>query len=134
DVSMIFAEHKQNDVPLIAGYNRDEGTTLSPWPQSGNAKSFVEQTERRYGKFSDEFLKLYPSNTDLEAMRAHYESFRDQGMGWQMRTWVRAQTKSGKSPAFLYFFTRVPPGMEKLGAYHASEIQYVFGNLRQGRP
>ncbi len=52
-------------------------------------------------------------------------------MGWQMRTWVREQTKSGKSHAYLYFFTRVPGGSNRLGAYHASEIAYVFGNPRQ---
>lgn len=131
DVSTVFASHKQSDVPLIAGYNHDEGTTLSPWPPNGTAKGFVEQAQTRYGKFADEFLKLYPANSDSEAMEAHYNSFRDQGMGWQMRTWVREQTRSGKAPAFLYFFTRVPPGAgsNRLGAYHAAEIQYVFGNL-----
>ena len=136
DVSTIFAEHKQSDVPLIAGYNHDEGTTLSPWPQNANAKSFTEQIQKRYGKFSDDFFKLYPAGSDAEAMEAHYNSFRDQGMGWQMRTWVRAQTKSGKAPAFLYFFTRVPPGptAEKYRSYHAAEIQYVFGNLNPKRP
>jgi len=136
DVSAIFAQHKQNDVPLIAGYNHDEGTTLSPWPQNGNAKSFAEQIHNRYAKFSDDFFKLYPAASDAEAMQAHYDSFRDQGMGWQMRTWVRQQTKSGKAPAFLYFFTRVPPGptAEKYRAYHAAEIQYVFGNLNPRRP
>jgi para-nitrobenzyl esterase len=57
-------------------------------------------------------------------------------MGWEMRTWVRSQTKSGKAPAYLYFFTRVPPGRnaDRYRAYHASEIQYVFGNLNPRRP
>ena len=30
DVATIFAQGKQNDVPLIVGYNADEGTTLAP--------------------------------------------------------------------------------------------------------
>ena len=51
-----------------------------------------------------------------------------------MRTWARNNTANGKAPAFLYFFTRVPPGAPKLGAYHASEIAYVFGNLGTRRP
>jgi para-nitrobenzyl esterase len=57
-------------------------------------------------------------------------------MGWQMRTWARMQTRSGKAPAFLYYFTRIPPGpqSQRYRAYHAAEIQYVFGNLRPGRP
>ena len=33
------------------------------------------------------------------------------------------------SNAYFYQFTRVPPGATKLGAFHALEIGYVFGNL-----
>lgn len=127
-VEAIFAAHKQSDVPVIAGYNHDEGTTLSPVPNNLTAQSFTDQSKQRYGKFADEYLKLYPAATQEQAVKAHLDSFRDAGMGWQMRTWVRAQ-KSGKSASYLYFFTRVPPGADKLGAYHASEIAYVFGNL-----
>ena len=48
----------------------------------------------------------------------------------KMRTWAREQQHSGKNAAYLYYFTRVPPGPagEKYRAYHAAEIQYVFGN------
>ena len=38
-------------------------------------------------------------------------------------------TAAGK-PAFLYQFTRVPPGPNPAwGAYHAAEIQYAFNNV-----
>jgi para-nitrobenzyl esterase len=40
---------------------------------------------------------------------------------------ARAVSKTG-APVFLYQFTRVLPGGEKLGAFHSLEIQYVFGN------
>ena len=48
-----------------------------------------------------------------------------------MRTWARLQTRTGKSKAYLYYFSRVPPGPAGAvyGAYHASEIVYVFHNL-----
>ncbi len=135
-VSDIFAHGKQSDVPVIAGYNADESRTLAPWPATGTAKSFLDQTHKRFGNMSEEFLKLYPVGSDEQAAEAHYNSTRDQGMGWQMRTWVRNQGKSGKAPAYLYHFTRIPPGptAEKYRAYHAAEIQYVFANLRPGRP
>jgi para-nitrobenzyl esterase len=135
-VSDIFAHGKQSDVPVIAGYNADESRTLAPWPATGTAKSFLDQTHKRFGDRSEEFLKLYPVASDEQAAEAHYNSTRDQGMGWQMRTWVRNQGKSGKAPAYLYHFTRIPPGptAEKYRAYHAAEIQYVFANLRPGRP
>src|SRR5882724_143524 len=135
-VSDIFAHGKQSDVPVIAGYNADESRTLAPWPATGTAKSFLDQTHKRFGDKSEEFLKLYPVSSDEQAAEAHYNSTRDQGMAWQMRTWVRNQGKSGKAPAYLYHFTRIPPGptADKYRAYHAAEIQYVFANLRPGRP
>ena len=36
-----------------------------------------------------------------------------------------------ESPAYMYHFTRVPPGRRRrrLGAFHGLEIVYVFGNL-----
>ena len=136
DVSAIFANGKHSDVPVIAGYNADEGRTLAPWPRDATAQTFLDQAHKRYGTFADEFLKLYAASSDAQAAESHYNSFRDQGMGWEMRTWVRAQTKSGKAPAYLYYFTRIPPWAEssRYRAYHAAEIQYVFANLRPNRP
>ena len=136
EVSSIFAKGNQSDVPVIAGYNADEMRTLAPLPASASAKSFMDQVHGRYGTLADEFMKLYPADSDEQAADAYYHSSRDQGMGWQMRTWARMQSKSGKAPAYLYYFNRIPPGptANRYRAYHAAEIQYVFGNLRANRP
>src|SRR5205823_6468288 len=39
---------------------------------------------------------------------------------------------TGQSKAYLYYFSRVPPGPQsgRYGAYHAAEIAYVFDNLK----
>jgi para-nitrobenzyl esterase len=136
EVSSIFGGGKQSDVPLIAGYNADETTTLAPLRADASAKTFLGLAHNRYGKSADDFLKLYPAGSDAEAAKSYYASSRDAGMGWQMRTWTRMQSKSGKAPAYLYYFSRIPPGptAEKYRSYHAAEIQYVFGNLRVNRP
>ncbi|MBZ5612355.1 MAG: hypothetical protein LAP38_29230 [Acidobacteriia bacterium] len=34
---------------------------------------------------------MYPAGSDEQAADAHYTSTRDQGMGWEMRTWAQAQ-------------------------------------------
>ena len=136
DVYSIFAQGKQNDVPLLVGSNSDEATSLSPWPASGTAASFIEQNRKRFGDLADEFLKIYPAGSDEEAKASHYASFRDLVFGWEMRTWARMETKTGKSKAYLYYFSRTPPGPDsaRYRAYHASEIAYVFGNLLPPRP
>jgi para-nitrobenzyl esterase len=134
DVNTIFAEGKQNDVPLIAGSNADEGTSLSPWPANRTAAEFKAQMQRLFGERIEHFLKFYPAGSDDEARASHYASYRDFAFGWQMRTWVRLASKTGKSNAYLYYFTRVPPGpgSATLRAYHAAEIPYVFHNLHLG--
>jgi para-nitrobenzyl esterase len=131
DVTTIFANGRQNDVPLIAGSNADEGTALSPWPANNTAADFKAQSRRIFGERTEQFLKFYPAGSDVEARASHYASYRDFSFGWQMRTWVRMASKTGKASAYLYYFTRVTPGPASgtLGAYHASEIPYVFHNL-----
>ena len=136
DVYSLFTQGKYNQVPLIAGFNADEGTALAPWPDNATSDRYIQQVRRTFGSTADEFLKIYPARSDAEAKSAHYHSFRDQRFGWQMRTWARLAGKSGHTKSYFYYFTRIPPGLmsERLRAYHAAEIQYVFGNLSGARP
>src|ERR1700678_1419745 len=133
DVATIFAEHKQNDVPLIARSNQDEGTFFL---QPTTAEKFIERSRKRYGDQAEAFLKLYPAGSDEEASVSQLAAFRDE-LGYVMRVWSRAQSKTGRSKAFLYYFTHQPPppvgasarGALGTGATHGSEAQYIFQNL-----
>ena len=131
DVYTIFAEGKQNDVPVIVGSNADEARSLTRWPEGGTAKTFQAQLKARFGPGADKVLEFYPAATDQEAEASFYSSFTDFVFTWQMRTWARLQSGTGHSKAFVYYFSRVPPGAghDKLGAFHASEIPYAFDNL-----
>jgi para-nitrobenzyl esterase len=133
DVGAIFAGHKQNDVPLLAGSNQDEGTFFL---QPTSAEKFMERSRARYGEQADAFIKLYPAGSDEEANASQLAAFRDE-LAFVMRVWARAQSKTGRSKAFLYYFTHQPPppvgtsarGAMGTGATHGSEAQYVFQNL-----
>jgi para-nitrobenzyl esterase len=131
DIRTIFREGKQNDVPLIVGNNSDEGTTLAPQGASMNAALFTAQAKQRFGNLSGEFLEAYPAASDAEAVASFYASFRDDIFGWQMRKWAQMQTKTGHHPVYRYYFSHRPPGpqSERLRAFHAAEIPYVFGNF-----
>jgi para-nitrobenzyl esterase len=126
DVATIFRSGKQNDVPVIIGSNANEGSIFTPETTTG--QSFRAQSQRRYGAETDAFLKLYPFTSDQEARAAQAASMRDQTFGWEMRTWARLQTATGKSKVYLYYFSRVPPiaNAAWLGAQHGSEIPYAF--------
>ena len=131
DVASIFAQGKQNDVPLIVGFNADEGTTLAPQGTALTAEVFTSGVRQRYGNLSDAFLKVYPANSNQEAVSSFFSAYRDQTFGWEMRTWARMATATGHHPAYLYYFSHRPPGPQSslLRAFHASEIPYVFGNF-----
>jgi para-nitrobenzyl esterase len=136
DVYTTYATGKQIDVPLLAGSNADEATSLFPPQPNMSPSTFAAQLRRSYGDFTDEFLKVYAAGSDAEAQASYNAAFRDQVFGWQMRTWVRMQTRTGKSNAYLYQFAHVPPGPDsaRLRAYHASEIAYVFDNPEPRSP
>jgi para-nitrobenzyl esterase len=131
DVATVFGQGKQNDVPLLVGYNADEGTALAPQGANMTAMMFVGGVHQRYGSQADALLKIYPAASDEEAVSSFYSAYRDQAFGWEMRTWARMATKTGHQPAYMYYFSRRPPGPQsaRLRAFHASEIAYVFGTF-----
>jgi para-nitrobenzyl esterase len=131
DIATIFAQGKQNDVPLIVGYNADEGTTLAPQAANLKAMMFIGGVNQRYGAKADALLKIYPAGSDEQAVTSFYSAYRDQAFGWEMRTWARQATTSGHQPVYLYYFSRRAPGPQsaKLRAFHALEIAYVFGTF-----
>ncbi len=138
DVGKVFAEGKQLDVPVLLGSNKDEGTFFA---RPTTAAAYNEQIRRRYGDLADQYLKIYPGNTDEEANASQLAAFRDE-LGWVMRNWASLQTKTGRSKAYLYYFTHEPPagntasprGGFGSGATHGSEAAYVFENLLPPRP
>lgn len=131
EIATIFAQGKQNDVPLLVGYNADEGTTLAPQAAKLTAAMFIAGIYQRYGAQADQMLKVYPAPTDEQAVKSFYSAYRDQVFGWEMRTWAGMAGKTGHQPAYLYYFSRRPPGpqSERLRAFHASELAYVFGTF-----
>ncbi len=131
DLYSTFAQGKQNDVPLLVGNNADEGTIFAPPAGFLTAAMFSAGAQQRFGDLTGQFLKIYPAGSDQEALASYLASFRDQTFGWEMRIWARMQVKSGHHAVYRYYFTRRPPGRQsaRLGAFHASEIPYVFGNF-----
>jgi para-nitrobenzyl esterase len=88
---------------------------------------------RQYDVLADDFLSTYPAQSVEEAWQSQVGIFTDSTFGWEMRTWARMMD-TVPSPAYLYFFSRVPPAPEgdafaHYGAYHTAEIPYVFDNF-----
>lgn len=133
EVRNIFAAGKHNDVSVIVGSNANEMTTLTtPAALPKTMADYRKRVEAQYGDLIKAFDAAYPVRTDADIATAYLASLRDITFTWHMRTWAR-WTSKGKSKAFLYLFSRVPPNPNSayLGAYHAAEIAYVFNNLNR---
>jgi len=131
-VPAIFAAGKQNDVPLLAGWNHDEGGFTAEKDKSP-VVSLKEYATKNFGDKADEFLKLYPGDSDEQAIRSLKDAAGDQFIAFSTWRWLEAQRKTGKSHTFRYRFDQSHPPDPKRppdpGAYHSAEIEYVFGQL-----
>jgi para-nitrobenzyl esterase len=131
DLSITFAQGRQNAVDVLVGANKDEGSfnagmvTVAQW---------TARVKQRWGDLADKYLALYPAGNDDEATNSSQRQFADE-MFWHMRLFANAQAKHGKK-AWLYYFTHEPPtapGTRNLRATHTAEIPYVFNNLKAPR-
>jgi para-nitrobenzyl esterase len=129
-----YENGRQNDVPVIAGWNKDDRVMGAARP----ADQFREQVQSRFGELAEECLAVYPAGTDEEAASSQFDMSRDEAFGIQAYTWARVQSAAGKSPVYLYNFNRELPASSpetQFGAFHSSEIVYAYDNLHTlGRP
>ncbi|MGH9587073.1 MAG: carboxylesterase/lipase family protein [Acidobacteriaceae bacterium] len=133
-VRQIYAEGKQAHVPLLAGWNQDEArasVTFAKVPVT--AESFKKEADTEFGADAAEFLKLYPANTDAEAVQSAGDLASDQFIVYSTWRWLEAQVSTGDSPVYRYRFDLAPP-LDKFhpagsGVFHSDDIEYVFGTL-----
>jgi len=122
----IFAQGKQNDVPLLTGWNADDGVYFGPTPTS---TSFKQMALERYGEKTPQFLTLFPAENDMEAQNSQ-KLVTQLEFGWQNYSWSRLQTQTGTGEVFLYYFERIPPGEPNFGAFHSAEFAYALHTLK----
>ncbi len=128
-VADTYAQGKQAHIPLLAGWMRDEQHALADGMTPAKWKEFAE---RNFGDRADEFLTLYPGNTDEEAVRSAIDYNSDAFIAFSTWKWVDAQTKTGDAPVYRYHFElAAPPSKFDPGSYafHSDDIEYVFGTL-----
>lgn len=127
-----------HNVPVLAGYNADEATLFYP---SMNVPTvlepeFPEALEDRlalladiYGDVdADALIQLYGLDDPDTYQAAETDMLGDDLFGVHMR-YLAAANVAQNAPTYLYHFTRVPPSKSQtIGAFHASEIFFVFGS------
>jgi para-nitrobenzyl esterase len=133
----IFAAGKQNDVPLIAGWNAGEGIGFESYV-FGPKDTLTSVLKARFGGKIAAARKFYPSSTAAEKQQSRTVYASDKVIAQPTWEWAAAQTKTGHAPVYLYRFDQVPPApadwwgpqyVDKYkGSFHSGEIPYIFGH------
>jgi para-nitrobenzyl esterase len=137
--AQIFAAGEQHDVPLLAGWNRDEGFNFSILRGAPAGQSYEALVRAIFGEHAREALDFYPF------VGPSVEKASAKALGGDLTiihgtwAWIEAHRATGKSAIYRFRFDRCPLTLEgwfgsdssaEAGAFHAGEILYVFNNLR----
>jgi carboxylesterase type B len=120
----LTAAGKQNDVPILTGWTADEASSQADYGKV-TAEQWRERAQKRFGDRANAFLQLYPVASQKAAAR-------DQNLA-SMYLWAAERAKTAKSKAFTYYWTHTLPGPDsaRYGAFHSSEVPYVFDSLNK---
>jgi len=133
-VSALYGSEMESHVPLLAGWNADEGDAQAIFDkEKPTAKGFAKRLHVLYGAKADDLLRVYPASSDEEARRSAADLAGDRFIAYGTWKWIEMHLASSKSPVYRYEFDQAPPpaagSTESRGAYHSAEIEFVFGVL-----
>ena len=127
-VTEIFAANQQNNVPLITGWNADEGLVFAYKTKEDFRKEAIDH----YGENADTFLSYYPASTDEESNASQVALARDMIFALPDYSWANIQSDQKQKPVYVYNFTRRPPATGdfiQYRSFHTAEVGYALNNL-----
>ena len=122
----VFRNGQHNDVPLLLGSNRDEGSAWQYYfSQKGVKEKFTARAVERYGSNAEAFLRRYPVEEPSEAVKNMCDAYGEKVFGYSIHLLASLQAEYGRAEIFRYYYSRTLPG-KGYGAYHSSELPYCF--------
>lgn len=134
DTIDVFLQGRQASIPLLAGWNVDEGSlyaspaaagVLQYTPDSLPARTLLEQT--------------YPLGPDKHGIAGMRALVGDRRFSYPVWRWARTHSETSNAPVWLYEFEHsiplpddlppAPDGGGTYGAFHTSELPYMWDNL-----
>ncbi len=137
DLYALFSDGREADVPLLTGWNADEGTTF---PHAITRAGYESGLHQRYGEaVAAGLLAIYPAQDDASATTASVRMFGEGRLAWGAWSAARLHARN-HFPTYVYFFSHPQPmlpgtgfdetaGGLALGTFHSSEYPYIFGTL-----
>jgi len=130
----LFNAGKQQDVPVLIGSNKDDGTLFGAIVGKNNitVAQYPAIIKGAVGDASGaEVVSMFPVTSNAQVAPTVSSLLTEMDFASCARYVCQSTITKTRSKAFLYQFTRVPPTQAGalLGCCHSAEIQYVFGNL-----
>ena len=135
----LLADGKMENVPVVLGTNKDEGTLFlylaGSAGQVPDDATYLDFSEKLVPGHGADIVALYPSATYGSAQAAAAASLGDAVFVCPARRAARSIAKTG-NPTYLYHFTYTPEGalLGDMGSFHSAEVKYVLGNASQLLP
>jgi para-nitrobenzyl esterase len=130
-IPTVFAERRQNDIVSLTGINTGELQGLAgPEGRPTTVEAYKQEAKKRFGDRADEFLNLYPAESEGQVKSALQESARD-GNVTALYLWAQVRAKTSETPVYEYLWNHALPGPDapRYGAFHSSELPYVLNTL-----
>lgn len=135
-VRATFAAGREQAVPLLTGWNADEGTTFTGFATS-DAAALRSRMQTRFGAKAEQAAAFYPTREPDEVRASSLALVGDELFAWGV--WRAACDHSHVAPTYVYHFDHAQPfapdqhfaeaqDASRLGVFHSSEYPYVFGS------
>jgi para-nitrobenzyl esterase len=135
-----FASHQASDVPVIASSNGDDlDSARYPLTRARTVVDYQVMARQMYGDGADQFLQLYPAQTDADVQPMAHRAAMENGMMMNSRSCAEVQAKYGTAPVYIDTFMRKHPyapdvkiadqNPATVGAYHTADVPYWFDTL-----
>lgn len=133
----IYAAGEQAKVPLLAGWNSQEGSAaMLLGKEAPTAQSLAAAVTRLYGENPESaaVLQAYQSG-EPDIAQAATRLSSDRFIGYSTWKWLTAHARSAGQPVYRYYYTQPRPASKAgdiaaaSGATHSAEIEYALGNL-----
>ena len=127
---LLLGKPAQVDVPILTGLTADESSGFDPTYGKAGQAGLRARTTTQFGSGAGDVLGLYASASDAEASASAVSLSREVGVAATL-LWAERRAGSARSPTYLYLYDHPEPGphAERFGAFHSSEIPYVFQTL-----
>lgn len=139
DMTATYRAGRQNRVPILVGWNADEGKDLA-----AEILGTSDFTAQRHPALIGDMLKREPSSALLQAYPARDDAqaqasifrFTSDYWGWRIWRWAGLHQARKDRPAYVYYFVHSPAEPSTPCGYgckagHGAEIRYVFDQLDQ---